>query len=350
MSKVLIAMSGGVDSSVTLALLKSRGFEVIGATMLINDHMNKAISDAQIVAKTLGVEHIVLDYREIFIKEIENYFIDSYLNGITPNPCVKCNKLIKFGKLLEDAKTLGCQYIATGHYIRVEKDKKIKKYILKNSAAQSKDQTYFLYKLDQEQLSCLITPLADLSKEKVRQIGRDLGLHVADKSDSQEICFIEDDDYKRYIFQNLKHKQIEGNFVDAQGKILGKHMGITNYTIGQRKGLNISLGKPVYVISIDVLNNEVILGDRQDCYGKEMIIDEINLMYLNRIKDGMKVSCKIRSGMRAEYATIFNLVNNRIKVVFDKPVWAPTPGQSAVFYDRYSVVGGGIIKEVQLSK
>lgn len=246
--------------------------------------------------------------------------------------------------ILRRANALGAYYVSTGHYARIEYDDTRGRYLLKKSDASGKDQTYALYNLTQEQLKHTLMPLGDFNnKEEVRKIARELGLVVADKPDSQEICFVEDDDYGRFIEENAEYNIRPGNFVDTKGNIVGRHKGITHYTVGQRKGLGLALGKPVYVIDIDPIRNEVIVGDNNEVFDTELIADDINLISIEELKEPMKVSAKIRYNFKEQPATIYPFENNKIKVVFDNPVRAITPGQSVVFYDDDIVVGGGTI-------
>jgi tRNA-uridine 2-sulfurtransferase len=346
MDKVMVAMSGGVDSSVAAAILKSRGYEVIGATMRISDHMDEAVYDAKKVADTLGIEHVVYDYREKFKQDIVDYFIASYKKGITPNPCIRCNKEIKFGLLLEDAKKAGCGFMATGHYIKVEKNEAKGKYVIRRNSDDTKDQTYFLYRLGQEQLSHLLTPLAGSKKEQVRKVAEELGLHVSAKSDSQDICFIEDKDYKRFIAENSAQGSKEGDFIDINGNVIGRHKGVASYTVGQRKGLGGNFGRPVYVVSINAADNTIVLGSREDCFGRMIHIEDIALSYDDEIREKMSVECKVRSFAKPEKAKLYNKCG-KVMAVFEVPVWAPAPGQSAVFYEGDFLYGGGTIAAVE---
>lgn len=346
MPDVLVALSGGVDSSVALGLLKQKGFDVIGATMLVNDHMDKAVEDAAKTASFFNVKHLVFDYREHFKNTIIDYFINSYGLGQTPNPCIKCNDQIKFGLLLDEAKKLGCRYIATGHYIRVEYDKKSGAYVMMRTLAGSKDQTYFLYRLKQAQLEHIITPLGAYLKEDTRLLAVKWGLHVADKAESQDICFISEKNYAEYIKKNALEYMKQGDYIDEDKKVLGRHKGIAGHTIGQRKGLGISAGKRLYVTGIDPDTNQVILGEKERCYKKQLTIVDISLLFLPGISDNMRVACKIRSSMRPAMAVLHN-IEGGIRAVFDEPVWAPSPGQSAVFYDNDYLLGGGTIKNAK---
>lgn len=355
--KVLVGMSGGVDSAVCVALLLEQGYEVLGATLKIqplpkscpknqNPETPATYNEADAVklAKQFGIKHYFIDYKENFKNKVIDYFINSYLDGKTPNPCTKCNRLIKFKELTQKAKDLGLDYVATGHYAQVEYDHKTKRYLLKKSVAGSKDQSYVLYDLTQEQLAKVIFPLGKFTKAKIRAKAKELGLFVADKADSQEICFIPDNDYRKFLAENTQQPaSTSGNFVDIDGKILGRHNGIVNYTIGQRTGLGIALGYPVYVIKIDKEKNQVILGSDKQLYKDTFYANELNFIAIPKLKESLKVKAKIRSSASAAPATISLEKEDLIKVVFEQAQRAITPGQSVVFYDDEIVIGGGRI-------
>lgn len=355
--KVLLGMSGGVDSSVAAALLKEQGYEVIGVTMRVWEDKNiadkgccsvSAVEDARRVANSLHIPHHVLDFKDIFKAKVVDYFKKEYMRGRTPNPCIACNKHIKFGALLNKALSMGMDYVATGHYGRVEYDLLKDRYILKKAKDAHKDQTYFLYNLTQKQLSRTLLPLGDYTKEEVRQMAENMGLEaVASKPDSQEICFIPDNDYVRFIEKNTEEEIKSGYFVDLQGNILGEHNGIINYTIGQRKGLGISIGKPTYVVHIDSDTNTVVLGDNEHVFAKGLIASDLNFIGIDSLESDMKVYAKIRYSAREAPATISPIDGGRVRVLFDEPARAITPGQSVVFYYEDMVVGGGIIDEVE---
>jgi tRNA-specific 2-thiouridylase len=346
MPDVMVALSGGVDSATALGLLKQKGYDVIGATMLLSDHMEKAVEDAAATAAFFGVEHVVFDFRKHFKNTIIDYFIESYKAGQTPNPCIRCNAEIKFGMLLEESEKLGCRYLATGHYICVKFDEGLGCHVIESTSAGSKDQTYFLYRLKQKQLMRVLTPLGGYNKEDTRSIAAGWGLDVADKADSQEICFITEKSYKEFIRKNAGQYIKPGNYVDADNKVLGRHNGMIDHTIGQRKGLGISAGRRMYVTGIDMKKNQIILGDKESCYKKQLTVVDTNLLYLSEITDNMRVTCRIRSTMKPAPALLYN-VDTGIRVVFDEPVWAPSPGQSAVFYDNQYLLGGGIINDAK---
>ena len=265
--KVLLGMSGGVDSSVSAMLLKEKGYDVIGCTMILYEEEKKAVEDARKVCETLGIPHYTLNLKKEFNCCVIEKFINEYKEARTPNPCVDCNKKMKFGLFYEKARKLGCDYIATGHYARIEFSKKYNQYVLRKSKEEKKDQTYFLYNIPKEELAHIIFPLQEYeNKEKIRNLAEKKELDVAKKKDSQEICFIKDNDYKKFLLENIKEKPKEGNIVLKTGEILGKHKGLINYTIGQRKGIGISYLYPLYVIDLDCNKNEVIVGKEEELY------------------------------------------------------------------------------------
>ena len=354
---VMIGMSGGVDSSVAAALLLEQGFDVIGVTLKLWDYATdeeksccslSAVEDARRVASLLGISYYVLNFKELFNTHVINNFISEYKNGRTPNPCIACNRYIKFGKLLEKAKAMGIDYVDTGHYAKVHYDSDSRRYQLRKSVTASKDQTYALYNLTQDQLSHILMPIGEYEKTDVRLKAKSLGLSVATKPDSQEICFIEDDDYGRFLIENMNPDEIiPGNFIDINGNILGKHRGIIYYTIGQRKGLGIAFGHPMFVVDINVINNEIVLGENNDTYSNVLIAEDLNLISVETIPDGtmMRVKAKIRYSAKEAAATILKGdIDGEVRVEFDEPQRAITPGQAVVFYDGEIVVGGGVIK------
>ncbi|MGH4119738.1 tRNA 2-thiouridine(34) synthase MnmA [Clostridium sp.] len=354
--KVVIGMSGGVDSSVAAYLLKEEGYEVIGIMMKLSpdnpDYEENeggccsisAANDARRVADVLGIPFYVMNFKDVFKTNVIDNFIDEYMEGRTPNPCIVCNKVIKFHEFLRKAKALGADYIATGHYAKIEKVEG--RFLLKKSDDDNKDQTYALYSLTQEQLSHTLMPCGDYTKPEIRKIAEKIGLEVYRKKDSQEICFIPDNDHGAYIVKYSNREIKTGNFVDKQGKVLGKHKGIVYYTIGQRKGLGIALGKPVFVIDINPLTNQVILGDEEDIFKTTLIAKDLNFIMFDKIESDLRVTAKIRYSAKPQLATLIPLENNKMKVIFDEKQRAITKGQSVVFYIENTVVGGGIIEEI----
>ncbi len=354
--KVVIGMSGGVDSSAAAAVLKEQGFEVIGVTMRLWDGEDtgcgiaestccgsSAAEDARRVADKLGIEHFVLDFRKEFSKFVIDYFVDEYVNGRTPNPCIACNKFLKFDAMAKKADILGAKYIATGHYAKIEYDKDTCRYLLKCAHADAKDQTYALYNLTQEQMSRLLLPLGSFeSKAAVRAYAENLGLVTANKPDSQEICFVPDNDYVSFIKRRIGSLPEEGNFVDLEGKILGKHKGIVNYTVGQRKGLGIAFGKPMFVIRIDAARNEVVLGEQGTEFSDTLYAIKPNFIPFDKLTEPIRVSTKVRYSAKPAICTVSN-DGSRIRVVFDEPQRAITPGQAVVMYDGDTVIGGATI-------
>ena len=344
--RVLLGMSGGVDSSASAVILKQKGYEVIGATMQLWDEgclFNHA-KDAKNVCDKLNIKHDIFDCQNKFKEHVVNNFIQCYKSGKTPNPCVECNKYLKFGEFNKIAEQLKCEYIATGHYAKVEYSEKYNQYVLKKSKEEQKDQSYFLYRIPKEILSKIIFPLEEFSnKEEIRNIARENDLIVAEKKESQEICFIPDNDYVGFIKNNSNNKFKEGNIVNTKGEILGKHNGIINYTVGQRKGLGISYKEPLYVLKIDKEKNEVIVGTEQELYTNEVIIEDINYLVTDLENKQIEVEAKVRFRAKPAKATLYPLESGKAKFIFEQPQRAITPGQSLVFYIDDIVVGGGKI-------
>lgn len=350
--KVMIGMSGGVDSSVAAALLLEQGYDVIGVTLQVWPDFLKnqdddaccslsAVDDARAVANTLGIPFYVMNFKNIFEDTVVKYFVNEYLNGRTPNPCIACNRYVKFGEMLRKARAMGIDYVATGHYAKIEQ--KSGKFYLKKSDSVTKDQTYALYNIKKEDLNSILFPLGVYTKDETRRMAEKYNLPVAHKRDSQEICFIPDDNYARFIEEYGDFKSVVGDFIDSQGNFLGKHKGYIHYTVGQRKGLGVSFGKPMYVNSIDAKNNKIILGEEGSQYSRGLIASDINLLSVDEISDGMHFNAKIRYSHREVPCTV-SLENDKLKVVFEEPQRAVTPGQAVVLYDGDIVAGGAIIE------
>ncbi len=352
--RVLLGMSGGVDSSVSAILLQKSGYEVIGITMrLFEDEKFQenesgccnltTINDAKRVCDKLGISHYTYDFRKEFKEFVIDNFVEEYKSGRTPNPCIECNRKLKFGKMYELAKKLDCEYIATGHYAKVEYSNLYNSYVLKKSHNEDKDQSYVLYCIDKEILPHVIFPLEKFeSKDEVRKIAQEYNLQVASKPDSEDICFIPDNNYKRFLDENVK--VTDGKIYDIEGNMRGKHTGFTHYTIGQRKGLGIQNKKPLYVVKINPNSNEIIVGEKDSVLKKEVVLENINILVPNVINSkGIDVKAKIRYKAKEQSAKVY-LINDKLKVVFDTPQFAITPGQSLVIYIDDVVIAGGIIK------
>ena len=351
--KVLAAMSGGVDSSAAALLLQEQGFEVVGATVKMfgnkdigiqePDTPKKDIVDAQEVAAKLQIEHHVLDFSSCFKRCVIDHFVDEYRRGRTPNPCVDCNKHIKFGILFDEALKLGCDYLATGHYARVLYNESRSRWLLARADDANKDQSYMLFNLTQEQLSHILFPLANLSKDAIRAKAESKGLVVANKPDSQDICFVPDGDYAKVI-NRLGIKSRPGKFVHINGEVLGTHRGQIHYTIGQRKGLGLAYAYPLYVIRKDIGRNQVILGPNEALFQQDLWARDVNFIAIEALTQPLKVTAKTRYRQKDVPATIEPAADGRVHVIFDEPQRAITPGQAVVFYDGNYVVGGGIIE------
>lgn len=347
--RVLLGMSGGVDSSMAAHLLKERGYEVVGVTMKLwsdSNEIDTPTKDARKVCEKLGIEFHEVDFKKEFKEKVIDNFIDEYFKGHTPNPCVYCNKNIKFDDLFKKADELNCKYVATGHYALIGHNEETGKYELRKAKNDKKDQTYVLYNLNQEKLSRIIFPIGEYEKDKIREIAQDIGLEVHNKPESQDICFIPDGDYEKFIKENSDRQIFKGSFVDGDGNVLGSHNGIINYTIGQRKGLGITFGKPTYVVGIDGNENTITLGDNEDLYTDSLIAKDVNftIFDIKELKEDLRVEAKIRYSASPSKAIVTKIDDNRVQVKFDIPQRAITKGQSVVFYKGEVLLGGGIIE------
>lgn len=355
--KAIIAMSGGVDSSVAALLMKQRGFECIGATMKLfyNEDIGLTkkntccslddVEDARSVAHGLGMPYYVFNFTDNFKEQVIDRFINAYENGCTPNPCIDCNRYMKFDKLFSRMRELEMDYVVTGHYVRTGKAAN-SRLLLKKAVDDTKDQSYVLYMLTQEQLEHVMFPLGELEKTEVREIAEKNGFVNARKHDSQDICFVPNGSYGDFIERQSGRHYPEGDFTDINGKVLGKHRGIINYTIGQRKGLGISADRPLYVCGIYPAENKVVLGDNADLMSDELIADDVNMIAVERLDEPVRIKAKIRYNQKEQPATAWQDENGLLHIKFDSPQRAITKGQAAVLYDGDVVVGGGTIKEI----
>ena len=352
---VVVGLSGGVDSSVAAYLLKEQGYDVIGVTMQIWQEEDSctveenggccglsAVEDARRVAQKLDIPYYVMNFRKEFQKQVIDYFTREYLEGRTPNPCIACNRYVKWESLLKRSLEIGADYIATGHYARVEQLPN-GRYAVRNSVTAKKDQTYALYNLTQEQLARTLMPVGAYTKDEIRKIAEEAGLLVAHKKDSQEICFVPDNDYARFIKNSTGKTIPKGNFVLADGKVIGEHQGIIHYTIGQRKGLNLSMGHPVFVTKIRPDSNEVVIGENEDLFVNTLICDRVNFMAMEGLEEEVRLKAKIRYNHPGAECVISPVEDGKVRVTFDQPQRAITPGQAVVFYQGEYVAGGGII-------
>lgn len=354
--KVVVGMSGGVDSSVAAYLLKKQGYDVIGVTMQIWQDEEEfaqeenggccglsAVDDARRVAQALDIPYYVMNFKKEFKENVMDYFIEEYLHGRTPNPCIACNRYVKWEALLNRSLAIGADAIATGHYARVEQLEN-GRYAIRNSVTAAKDQTYALYNLTQEQLKNTIMPVGEYTKEEIRQIAEEIGLPVAHKKDSQDICFVPDNDYAGFLEREVG-PQKPGNFVSVDGEVLGEHKGIVHYTIGQRKGLGLSMGHPIFVCGIRPETNEVVIGEEEEVFTHELWADHLNFMAIPEMEVGDKIDlvAKIRYSHKGQACTVTKIEEDVIHVYFPEPVRAVTPGQAVVLYQGEYVAGGGII-------
>ena len=353
MAKALIAMSGGVDSSVTAYIMKQKGYDCLGVTFRMFDKADplfgfdaadadKDIADAKAVCDKIGIPFISFDVSDRFRKHVIDNFVNTYEKGGTPNPCVECNKHIKFAILNEIANEYDCDVIVTGHYAKVDREND--RYFIRKADDEKKDQSYFLYSLSQKQLKKVVYPLSELTKEEARVIAEENGFVTAHKKDSQDTCFISGNDYVDFIHRITKKTYPKGNFINTNGDILGTHNGIINYTIGQRKGLGIALGAPAYVKSKNISANTVTLSSNEELFEREVIAEKFNFMAIKGIGDSLRCTAKIRYAHKGADATVTQIDNNTVKIVFDEPQRAPAKGQSVVLYDNDKVLGGGTIK------
>ena len=353
--KVVVGMSGGVDSSVAAWLLKKQGYDVIGVTMQIwQDEENivqeenggccglSAVDDARRVAAAIGIPYYVMNFKDEFQKSVIEYFTKEYLAGRAPTPCIACNRYVKWEALLQRSLSIGADYIATGHYARIEHLPN-GRYAIRRSATMEKDQTYALYNLTQEQLARTLMPVGEYSKDRIREMADEIGLLVAHKPDSQDICFVPDGDYASFIENTTDQVLQTGDFVTPEGKILGKHKGIIHYTVGQRKGLGLALGYPAFVLEIRPETNEVVIGTYEESLTYTVRANELNFMSVEQITEPVRVFAKIRYNHKGAWCTVERTGEDEIVCTFDEPIRAATPGQAVVLYDGEYVLGGGTI-------
>lgn len=339
--RALIAMSGGVDSSVAALLAMEQGLECIGSTMHLHDTTSAA--DAASVAHRLGIPFYEFDCTELFRSHVKDYFVRCYEEGGTPNPCIECNRHLKFGHLQKIAQDMGCDYVVTGHYAQIQQDPSTGRYLLKKAVDVAKDQSYFLCRLTPDQLAHTLFPLGGLTKPEARAIAEENGFINAKKRDSQDICFVPDGDYMAFLQQYTGKSYPSGDFLDEQGCAVGKHRGAVAYTIGQRKGLGLALGQPIYVCRKNMIDNTVTVGPNESLFQRELLADDWNWISIDQPQAPLRCKAKARSRMVEQDATLYPMNNGIFKVVFDEPQRAITPGQSVVLYDGDVVIGGGTI-------
>ena len=346
----MVAMSGGVDSSVAAYLTRQAGYRCVGAIARLCDSSlpgcadpDGSIADARAVAQRLGMEFTVLERTEQFRQEVVDYFVDTYEQGQTPNPCVRCNNRMKFGELLEQALAMGCEKIVTGHYARIRKDETTGRYLLYKAADEAKDQSYFLAGLSQHQLQHTLFPLGELTKDEARQIAMEQGFVNARKKDSQDVCFIPDGDFAEFLTRYTGKHYPEGSFLDLSGKVVGKHCGAVRYTLGQRKGLGLAMGEPVYVCAKDMAANTVTVGPNEALFTRELTAKDWNWVPFPALLEPIRVTAKARSRHNGAPATVYPLDDGTAKVIFDEPQRAITPGQAVVLYQEDMVIGSGTI-------
>lgn len=354
--RVMLGMSGGVDSSVAALLLLRAGYDVTGVTMRLrpDEYMQQSaaggccslddIDDARRVAYKLGIDHLVLNFEDVFERRVIDYFAAQYAAGLTPNPCIACNRYIKFDAMLRRARELDFDCVATGHYAVIEQNE-AGRWLLKRAHNNSKDQSYVLYSFTQDQLAHTLMPLGRYTKPQARALAEEAGLPVAHKPDSQEICFVEDNDYAGFIERYTGETAPAGNFVDSAGRVIGRHLGVTHYTVGQRKGLGASFGKPMYVTKIDPDRNEITLGEEGSQYAHALTAADLNFIPFDRLEQEIPAQVKVRYQAQPAPAALVPLPDGRVRVEFESPQRAITPGQAVVFYDGDLVLGGGTIQK-----